>query len=148
MEIKDITKEAVIIADTATFTEALAVMDSNKTNTLLVTGETGELVGEVTVSDILEAIVPETLDGDQVMSHLSTDSGIRDAILLAAEKPVSEFMSVDFTALEMHDTMISVIATAIAHGRASIPVVDADNRPIGIVSRRGLKQIIRKLGDM
>ena len=147
MDIKDIVKEAVVISDAATFEEALVAMENNKTNTLLVTDEEGELCGEVIMTDILEAIVPDTLDGDQVMSHLASDEGLRDAIQAALTKPVSEFMSVDFTALEMTDNMLNVIATAIAHNRSSIPVVNSENRPVGIISRRGLKHIIKQFAQ-
>lgn len=148
MDIKSITKAAVIINENATFAEALWVMDTNKTNTLLVTDSNGELSGEVIMTDILEAIIPETLNGDEVISHLSNDEGLRKAIKSAAEKPVHEFMSREFTALEMNDNMLSVIATAIAHNRSSIPVVNIDNQPVGIISRRGLKDIIRKFGNI
>ena len=99
------------------------------------------------MTDILEAIIPDNLDGDQVMEQLYSDEGLRGAVKTAFEKPVIEFMSMDFTALNMDDNMINVIATAIANNRSSIPVVDGDNRPVGIVSRRGLKQIIRKFAS-
>ncbi len=147
MDIKEITKDAVIINENITFGEAIEAMDKNKTNTLLVTDDDGVLTGEVTMTDILEAIVPDNLDGDQVMERLYTDEGLRGAVKAAFEKPVIEFMSSDFIALNMDDNMINVIATAIANNRSSIPVVDMDNRPVGIISRRGLKQIIRKFAS-
>lgn len=144
MDIREITKDAVVINENISFGEALEAMDKNKTNTLLVTNDDGELSGEVTMTDILEAIVPNNLNGDQVMDRLYTDEGLRVAVKDAFDKPVSDFMSVDFTALETNDNMLNVIATAIAHNRSSIPVVDIDNRPVGIISRRGLKHIIKK----
>jgi CBS domain-containing protein len=147
MDIKEITKDAVVINENITFGEAIEAMDKNKTNTLLVTDDEGLLTGEVTMTDILEAIIPDNLDGDQVMEQLYTDEGLRKAVKGAFEKPVIDFMSVDFTSLSLDDNMINVIATAIANNRSSIPVVDIDNRPVGIVSRRGLKQIIRKLAS-
>jgi CBS domain-containing protein len=39
---------------------------------------------------------------------------------------------------------MSIAGTAIAHERARIPVVDNENRPVGIISRQGLKQILAK----
>lgn len=99
------------------------------------------------MTDILEAIIPDNLNGDEVMEQLHTDEGLRDAVKAAFEKPVIEFMSSDFSALKMDDNMLNVIATAIAHNRSSIPVIDIDNRPVGIVSRRGLKQIIKKFAS-
>lgn len=147
MNIREITKDAVVINENITFGEALEAMDNNKTNTLLVTDNEGVLTGEVTMTDILEAIIPDNLDGDQVMEQLYSDEGLRGAVKAAFEKPVVEFMSSDFSALNMDDNMLNVIATAIAHNRSSIPVVDIDNHPVGIVSRRGLKHIIKKFAS-
>lgn len=144
MKVKDIVKPAVIVTESDTFETALKAMTAQKTNTLLVTNEEGFLTGEVTVVDLLEAIVPDTLDGNEVMEHFSSDDSFRASIEIAKDMPVSEFMSFDYTALELKDDLMEIIATAIAHQRARIPVVDKDHRPVGIISRQGLKQILNK----
>ncbi len=144
MKVKDIVKPAVIISETDTFESALNAMNTKHTNTLLVTNEDGELTGEVTVVDLLNAVVPDTLGGDQVMEHFTTDESFVASIDVVKDLPVSEFMSRDYSALTLNDNLMSIAATAIAHERARIPVVDYDNRPIGIISRQGLKQILEK----
>lgn len=148
MDIKDIVKEATIIGSEATFREALLAMEHGHTNTLLVADENGELCGEVTVTDLLEAIIPDTLDGDQVMHKFDNDDGLKQAIKAALDTAVSDFMSLDFSALTLNDDMMNVMATAMTHQRARIPVVDQENRPIGIISRQGLKHIIRKFAGI
>jgi CBS domain-containing protein len=40
--------------------------------------------------------------------------------------------------------LITIAGTAIAHQTAHIPIVDHDNHPIGVISRRGLKHILAK----
>ncbi|MCA9354640.1 MAG: CBS domain-containing protein [Candidatus Kaiserbacteria bacterium] len=147
MQVKDIVKPAVIIAETDTFEDALKAMNTQHTNTLLVTDENGELVGEVTVADLLDAVVPDTLDGSAVMDHFSTDDAFIASIDVARDLPVSEFMSLDYSPLTLKDNLMSIVATAIAHERARIPVVDDENHPIGIISRQGLKQILAKFMD-
>ena len=144
MEVKDIVKPAVLIAESDSFEVALQKMSKEQTNTLLVVNEDGELSGEVTVTDLLSAIVPENLNGDQVLAYFDTDEAIRASIDSLRYTPVSEFMSQDFTSLELEDSLLSVFGTAIAHERARIPVVDSENRPVGIVSRRGLKEVLKK----
>ena len=37
---------------------------------------------------------------------------------------------------------MAVASNAIAHKRVHIPVIDKDNKPLGVISRRGLKHII------
>lgn len=144
MEVKDIVKPAVVVSESDTFESALAAMQKQQTNTLLVVDSEGELTGEVTVTDLLNAIVPEHLGGDDVLSHFSDDKAIQESIDQARYTPVGEFMSHDYTALELGDDLLTVFANAIAHERARIPVVNKDNRPVGIISRRGLKAVIEK----
>ena len=144
MKVKDIVKPAVVVSETDTFASALKAMSTQKTNTLLVTDENGELSGEVTVTDLLSAVVPDTLDGSAVMEHFSTDEAFISSIEIAKDLPVSEFMSQDYSSLTLNDNLMSIAATAIAHERARIPVVDIDNRPVGIISRQGLKKILEK----
>lgn len=144
MELKDITKEAVCIAEYSTLGEALELMQTAHTNSLLVTGEDGELVGEVDVTDLLDGIVPISYDGDIATDVLKDEAAFAQAVRNAREKPVSDFMSMDFESVYPTSSIIEVAATAIAHGKARIPVVDHDNRPIGLISRQGLKHILGK----
>lgn len=144
MKVKDIVKPAVIVSETDTFEVSLKAMINQSTNTLLVTNEDGILTGEVTVTDLLDAVVPDTLDGSEAMGHFTTDDAFIASIEVVKDLPVAEFMSLDYSPLTLNDNLTSIIATAIAHERARIPVVDNDNRPVGIISRQGLKQILAK----
>lgn len=144
MKVKDIVKPAVVISEIDSFSDALNAMTTQHTNTLLVTNEEGELTGEVTVVDLLDAVIPNTLDGSEVMSHFSDDDSFIASIEVVKDLPVEEFMSRDFSPLTLNDDLLPIVATAIAHQRARIPVVDQDNRPVGIISRQGLKQILAK----
>lgn len=142
MDIKDITKPAVVISESDTFATALHRMLNEHTNTLLVAGENGELVGEVSVSDLFDGVVPMSMDADVVLTQLSDETGFARAVAEATDIPVSDFMSTDYHAVKPDTTILEVAAIAIAHGRARMPVVDHDNRPIGMISRQGLKKIL------
>jgi len=144
MEVKELVKPAVTINEDSTFSDALKAMINGQTNTLLVVDEEGVLVGEVSVADLLDAIVPEYLDGDTIATKFSDETMFEQAVKDAELRLVSEFMSADFNSVELSDNLMTVATTAIANKRARIPVVDQDNRPIGIISRQGLKHIIAK----
>ena len=144
MEVKDIIKPAVVVSENDTFERALHMMVNEKTNTLLVIDDEGLLSGEVTVADLLDAVIPDTLTGDEVLHHFKDDTAIKAAIESARDVPVIDFMSVDYSALRVHDDLMSIIATAIAHQRARIPVIDKDGHPVGIISRQGLKSVLAK----
>lgn len=137
-------KPAVTISEEASFKEALKAMVDQKTNTLLVVDDAGALIGEITVADLMDAIVPEYLDGDNIAANFATEEMFEEAVRDAAEQQVKFFMSHDFSVVEVDDGLMSIAATAIAHQRARIPVVDKDGHPVGIISRQGLKHIIAK----
>lgn len=142
MDIKDIIKEPICINENASFRDALSAMVHQQTNTLLVTDESGVLVGEVTVADLMDAIVPEYLDGDSIAANFATEEMFETAVKDAEDQQVKYFMSNDFNSIDLDDGLMTVAATAIAHQRARIPVVDKDQHPIGIISRQGIKHII------
>ena len=148
MQLKEITKEAFIISENDTFERALEMMLKHHTNTLLVVNDDGELVGEVSVSDLFDGIIPASFDGDAAMEHLKSEEEFIKAIRDARDTPVFTFMSTDFSTVRPDDTIMDVASVAIAHQRARIPVVDHDNHPIGIISRQGLKQILGKFMRM
>lgn len=142
MEIRDLAKEAVVISEDSTFHDAIALMVSKQTNALLVVDEDGRLSGEVGVSDLLGATVPEDVDPDDVLENLSTEEGFGSAVRAASEKEVRDFMTVDIQPVHVDDSLLAIAGTAIAHGTQHIPIVDHDERPIGVISRRGLKHIL------
>ena len=144
MQAKDITKPAVVISEEATLREAIERMNKEYTNTLLVVGEGGVLTGEVSVSDLLDAVIPDTMSGDDVIEHFTDEEKFVAAVKAAADRPVYEFMIRDFTSVTADDQLITIAANAIGFQRARIAVVDKDNRPIGIISRQGLKQILAR----
>jgi len=142
MELQEIIKQTPIVSETATFKEAVEAMVTGQSNSLLVSDDEGKLVGEVSVSDLMDAVVPDYLNGDNIAAHFATEQMFEEAVRDAADREVSEFMTIDVDPVRVDDGLMSVAATAIAHQRARIPVVDAEERPIGIISRRGLKQLL------
>ena len=144
MKLEEIVKEAYVVSENASFAEALSMMLNNHTNTLLVTNDEGELTGEVSVSDLFDGIIPLSFDGDQALAHLQSEEIFAKTVKEARETPVFEFMTSDYTTVHPDDSIMDVASVAITHQRARIPVVDHDNRPVGIISRQGLKQILGK----
>lgn len=142
MEIKDITKPAVTISEDASLKEAVTRMVEEKTNALLVIDTEGKLVGEVTVSELLKAIVPDYLDDDGIAAHFVSNEMFEEAVTHASDKLVKFFMSTRVTPVHMDDELMLVAVKAIAKKQVRIPVVDESGKPVAIISRRGLKHII------
>jgi CBS domain-containing protein len=135
-------RPASVIDQEASVRDALERMNAEKINELLVVDTDGILIGEVSVSDLLGAAVPADLDGDDAFSHLADEDTFRDAIRAAADTPLSESMSYGVEFVRADARLIDVAATAVSMGQARIPVVDHDDRPVGIISRQGLRHIL------
>jgi CBS domain-containing protein len=142
MEIRDLAKEAVVVSEDSTFRDVIALMVRKQTNNILVVDDDGKLSGEISVSDLMNGIVPDYLDPDKVLEELSTEKGFAKAVKAAGDKLVSDFMSVDFEAVHTGDNLLTIAGTAITHSTESIPVVDDEDHPIGVISRMGLKRIL------
>ncbi len=140
--LESIMRPASIIDEDASIREALERMNKEKTNELLVVDADGMLSGEVSVSDLLGIVIPDDVDGDNALLHLADEEAFREAIKEAADKSVSECMSYAVESIRADARLIDVAATAIAMGQARIPVVDHENRPVGIISRQGLRHIL------
>lgn len=144
MLLKDITKDAVVVSENATFGEALDAMLNQHTNTLLAVDDDGVLSGEVSVNDLFDGIIPFSADGDDAAELLKDESKFIAALKDARETPIFDFMSSDYTTVHPDDSILEVAAIAVSHQRGRIPVVDHSGRPVGIISRQGLKQILGK----
>lgn len=142
MNIQDITKPAVTVSEEASLREALELMIARQTNTLLVTDAEGKLIGEVGVSNVLNAVVPDYLNGDSIAANFASEDMFKEAVKDAEEKQVKFFMSDELDAIELTDSLMSVATTAIENNQVRIPVVDASGKPVGIISRQGIKRII------
>jgi len=119
-------------------------MNTEHTNTVLVVDEEGKLSGEVSVSDLFDAIIPDTVSGDEALAHFSNEENFITAVQAAADRLVSDFMIYDITPVYPEDTLITIAAQAISHQQARLPVINHEGRPVGIISRQGLKKILAK----
>lgn len=142
MEVRDIIKDARVITEDTTFAEALTIMIRAQTNSLLVADEEGMLCGDVSVADLLDAIVPLDSDGDTMTSTFSDEAAFEALIINAQDRPVRDFMNTEYNAVRPNDGLMEVAAIAVAHQRARIPVTDHDGRPVGIISRQELKHVL------
>lgn len=137
-----IMKPASVIADTATLHEALKKMNADRSNTLLVTNDEGTLAGELSVTDLLSAVVPDDFDGDRALGQLSDETLFAKAVHAAKDKGIEDYIMREIESVRPDARLIDVAAIAMTMNQARIPVVDHEDHPIGIISRQGLRQIL------
>jgi acetoin utilization protein AcuB len=128
MSLRNIMTSRVVTVD---MDDRLAVVkeifDSTKFHHLLVVGADGELAGVVSDRDLLKALSPYVG---------STAENARDAATL--NKRVHQIMSRKPITLTPDASIADAVKSLLAHRISCIPIVDAQFRPIGIVSWRDL----------
>ena len=141
-----IMRPAAVVDEETAIRDALIRMNKEKCNELLVVDADGMLVGEVSINDLLGAVIPadiESEDGiEDALTALGNEDVFKKALQDAAERSISECASYAVESVRADARLIDVAATAMAMGQARIPVVDHDNRPVGIISRQGLRHIL------
>lgn len=145
---KDIMIESVVVKDTATFDDVMNIMVSENTNSVLVIDDEGKLVGEVNVVELLSAVVPDYTEQDAIAAHFATEDTFKEEIARTKNMVVSDFMITNKKVVTENASLMEVAVIAIERGQARIPVVDADCKPLGAITRRGLKKIMAKHLDI
>ena len=78
--LQSIMRPATVISQVASLKEAIDRVNAEKLNELLVVDDDGMLVGEVSVTDLLGAVVPDDLNGDDVLAHFADEETFRESI--------------------------------------------------------------------
>jgi len=144
IRIEDIMREPVLIGDGATFLDALKEMICRKTNALLVVNRQGKLVGKVQALDLMRQVKPAYLDSDTdaITAHFATEEILRQGCEEAKPIPVSAFMTRDPKTITPRSSLLEAVVVAIGSEQTRVPVVDGEGRPIGVLTRTELKQIM------
>jgi len=144
MKAKDImTKEFDTILPTATVKEAVTLFrcgfrgeGMKGVNALMVVDENGKLVGLITMSHILKAIIPFYME----MAHLSEFAweGLFERMCVKIQdKPVSDLMEKKVITIDEEKNLIEISDLMLKHRVRRLPVVK-DGAVMGIVYRKDL----------
>jgi nucleotide-binding universal stress UspA family protein/CBS domain-containing protein len=147
-KIQDIMRKPVLIGQNAVFVDALRKMIIDKTNSLLVVNKSGKLIGAVQSFDLIKQVVPAYLQSDDITAHFATDEIFKEACEAARDIPIEKLMNKNPKTITPQGSLLEAIVIAMAHGQARIPVVDEQHRPLGILTRTQLKQVIGKCIDI
>lgn len=142
LKVRDIMMEPITIRNSATFLETTKLMMERKVNTLLVVNEEGKLLGEVSVVNLLEAVVPDYVEEDSIAAHYISYETFEKEIDEAKDLPVSKFVNAHRAYVKEDASIMEVAIAAMDKSQARVPVVDDEKKPVGVVTRRGLKKII------
>jgi CBS domain-containing protein len=136
-----------VVGPDVTFTEMLLAYRDTDSRLVYVVDDAGKLLGVVSSYDILRAMFPFYLDSNLVKALPDDESVIRQAFSGCKGQPVAEIMTTDFVSVGPDDLFLEAEALIAERGVNVLPVLDAEGKLVGEVSRRAiLKYLAARCG--
>lgn len=143
--VKEIMREIKIINKNKTFFDALTLMIHEKTNSLAVVDDEGKLVGMLNAGRIIEEVIPDYLEEDAVAAHFANEEIFIEDVKKAKNSPIEKFMLKEPKSVHYNATLMEVGVMAISSSQLRIPVVDENDKPVGIITRTELKKVFGEI---
>lgn len=148
VKIAEIMRPAVIVDQGLDFRAVIKKMIDEKTNSLVVVNADGKCIGLVTSKTLLKKVVPDYLKKDNIAAHFASEEMFREEVQRVAQTPISDFMITNVTTITKNYTLMQAAVKALSSGYVRIPVIDEEGKPIGIVTRTELKNVIGLFLDL
>lgn len=138
-------RPVVTVHESDTLESILTCMVENKRNSLVVIDASGVVVGMVSASDVIKAVLPEYIEDDVVAARFADQALLKEDAQKAKHMLTRDFMNPDAPTIHVGDGVLEAAALAIQAGSGRIIVVDAKHTPVGIITRTEIKQVIGSL---
>ena len=135
-------RPSVFINNSATLEETLQKMISEHRNSLIVIAEDGTLEGMVNAIDIIKAVLPDYMEESNLAARFSNLDLLKEDAERVKDTVITDFMEKDVPTIKVDGNLIEAAAMAAHSGRGRIAVVNAENEPVGVLTRTELKQVI------
>lgn len=142
VNVKEIMREVVTVPVDLNFRQALEKMICDKTNSLVVVDEQGIFVGMVNARVFIERAIPSYISNDEIAAHYADEKLFREAVEQVADTPLKDLMETDVETISADESLMKAAIIATKNRQIRIPVLDADKKPIGLLTRTELKQLI------
>ena len=143
MEIKDIMKSPVVIDMDCTLGEVVESMAQKGVNSILVTGENGELIGIVDVVTLMNTIVPEYVGNrDKSVAGFIDNNMFKDFIADNRDKKVKYFMHSEPKTINVNSSVLSACIKVTEGRQTRVPVIDDNKKPLWVFTREWVKRYL------
>lgn len=146
--IKEIMREVGTVSVNETFLGTLKKMINKKTNSLVVVDDEGKVVGMINTGRLIKQVVPDYLETDATAAHFANKEIFVEEVKRSKKVSISEFMIKDPVTVDSKDSLMEAAVLAISSKQLRLPVVDKENKPIGLITRTELKQVIGEILDI
>jgi CBS domain-containing protein len=140
--VREIMRDVHTISADVSFKEALREMICKKTNSLVVVNEEGVFEGLVNARVFIEYAIPPYISNDEIAAHYANEELFREAVNQVADKPLRELIEKDIETIGADESLMKAAVIATKNRQIRIPVLDEEKKPIGLLTRTELKQLI------
>jgi predicted transcriptional regulator len=134
--------EFTTISPMSNIAKAVKRMVEKKTNSLIVVDDDGRPVGTLSSYTLVRHVVPAYLKDDPMFSQYGREAVFVKYAERMKDKKVMDLMHPDFHLLSENDSIIEAASYSIMAERRISPVVDADGKVIGILTRTCIKNAL------
>lgn len=124
------------------FKTALAEMIKQKTNSLVVVDEHDEYKGLLTARIFIEHAIPSYISTDEILAHYANEDLFRETVSEIAHNPVKTLLERNIETIKSSDSVMKAAVIATKNQQIRIPVLNDENKPIGLLTRTEIKQLI------
>lgn len=130
---------------TATYADVARAMRDRRTNGLIVVDAQHKVVGLVASQNLIRHVLPMYLNRVAALAAFDNPYTFRRRVHAVARDPITAFMASPVHTIRADRPMIEA-AVVLAEYR-QLPVVDADGRLVGLLSRTDVKNVIAEILD-
>ncbi len=143
--VKEIMRQMYLINQNETFYDALKLMVKEKTNSLVVVDDEGKLVGLVNTGMLIREVIPDYLEEDAIAAHFANEEIFKEEVNRAKSSIIKDFMIKNPKKIHFNANLMEVAVMAISSKQFRIPVVDENDKPVGLVTRTELKRVFANI---
>ena len=142
MRAKDVMRSEVqCVSETTTLRELSRAFRHHSVTTLSVINDLGELVGVVTESELLKAMLPGYSELLDTLQYMQDFEYLEDRADEVEDVPVRDIMLRGAISVTEDTPLMRVISLFLLKATSHIPVV-RDNRIVGVVTRTDIAELV------
>ena len=148
MKVKDLmTKEVISVSRTKPIKEVVQIFSESAFGSLPVVNQEKKIVGIITKKDLLMTFLPEYFDLLEDISFIE-DFGLLEESLLLEEGLllVDDVMSKKVVTIGEDESLFKAVALMVQSDVRRLPVVDKENKLVGIITQTHICQAILRKG--
>jgi len=141
-KIQDVMRVPITIGKDATLHDVLAKMITAKTNSVLVVDEDQRLLGLINAGSVISYVVPDYLEEDVIVAKFASEDIFKEEVNKVRDVSVLDFMNSDPNTVKVSASIMEVAILALSKKQIRVPVVDDENKVVGLLTRTEIKQMI------